>query len=539
MQRIKQTKHKSVISKYSRLKSNEKEVKETTNLITESTITKVLLEGNVNVGRKVDIIATDSVMIGTLSNVGSSTLPVNIETNKIDITSMNYRNESLTGQNTFSFLLGPGTSAYGTKDKPIEFTSTNNNTDIQCIWGTKKVPDYDSLNDSDLDSDRGYYVHIYGQYFDGNTPDSIEDDDSFCFWKDNNEGDPETTNQLPYTTNTLTKRDAQWYFKCTQGILIRTDIIKEIVDDVERTRYIDIMMIPGDIEQDPESFNYHNTIIAKYQYTDEDIMTVDYKKEIYYPFRKNDEYTKKIYYGNRFGVDSEGHDLSQLVKNNFDWYCNDLIFINMRISNDTDTNGQFIFHDYIRPEERIVFDLTKLGTNENYKVHFKDLTFLHYSIKDYTNPNGTNATVQTSKAKEIRYNDTGYYFKQDITHPDISNFIYKEQPCDTWIIDRDISYNGIDDNENRKYKNKDSIRYSTNPYGQRMYNALQNTTNDDGGKVYTFKEKEVYIIKEKYKNGNATIDTFGAIQVSELKLRGCTKVELQKDCTITCNELII
>ena len=68
-----------------------------------------------------------------------------------------------------------------------------------------------------------------------------------------------------------------------------------------------------------------------------------------------------------------------------------------------------------------------------------------------------------------------------------------------------------------------------------MYNKLQNTSNSDGGDVYTFKEKEIFIIKGKHE----TTDTFGAIQVSELKLRGCTKVELQKYCTITCNELII
>ena len=529
---MKQTKHKSVISKYSHQKSNEKEVKECTSLIAENTITKVLLEGYVNVGRKVDIIATDSVMIGTLKNIGDKTLPVNIETNKIDITSMNYEDDSLSGKNIFSFLLGPGTSAYGKENNPIKFISTNNNTDIQCVWGTKKVPGYDTLPDEN--DDRGYYVHVYGQYFDGNTSNNLEDDDSFCFWKDDDEGNPVTTDQIPYTTRTLTKIDAQWYFKCTQGILIRTDIIKEIVDNVEKERYIDIMMIPGDTEQNPNDANYHNTIVAKYQYTDEDIMTIDYKKEIYYPFRKNDDYTKKIYYGNRYGVDSEGHNLSQLVKNNFDWYCNDLIFINMRISNNTDTNRRPIFEDYIRPEERIVFDVTKLEPDENYKVHFKDLTFLHYSIKECNNPNGTNATVQTSTAKEIRYNDTGYYFKQDEQHEDILNFKYKEQPCDTWIIDRDISYNGID-NDNRKYKNKDSIRYSTEPYGQRMYNKLQNTSNSDGGDVYTFKEKEIFIIKGKHE----TTDTYGAIKVSELKLRGCTKVELQKYCTITCNELII
>ena len=308
MQRMKQTKYKSVISKYSRLKSNKKELKESTNSIAESTITKVLLEGNVNIGKKVDIIATDSVIIGTLTNTGNETLPVNIQTNKINITSMNYINDSLTTNNIFSFLLGPGTSAYGTENKPIEFTSANNNTDIQCIWGTKKVPEYDSLTDEDENSDRGYYVHIYGQYFYGNTSSNLESLDSFCFWKYDGQGVPEITNQSEYTTDEITKKNAQYYFKLTQGILIRTDIIKEIIDDIERTRYIDIMMIPGDTNQDADDFNYHNTIIAKYQYTNEDIITVDYKKEIYYPFRKNDEYTQKyIFFLHNYLFDFEVH----------------------------------------------------------------------------------------------------------------------------------------------------------------------------------------------------------------------------------------
>lgn len=497
-----------------------------------ASIEEAILSGNVEVGQRIDIDTQKSITIGKLVNTGSATLPVNLESDRITIKTMEgpeLGEKDDDTDNVFAFTIGPGKER-GSEDKPIDFISANNNTDIQCTWGTKKVEDYASLTDDD--SNRGYYVHVYGQYFNGNTTESAVDDDYFAFWEDENdiatidENTLDIYNNGNVESNPINKKKAQYYFIHTPGYLLRTDkVIEKGTNGEDTIKYIDILMLPGD---EYEGTNYDSTkksnqIFAKYntERSSDDISeTGDYKGEFYYPFRLEDKYTVSI----------ENGDRSQLQKINkySDVYTNNLVFDSM---NKTQGTGENAVEIHVKPKEQILFDQSKLEGNNKYIVKFKDTSYLDKSVKQIDTITNNGGSSSTGKITEQRYNDKGVYLKSD-TIPNaqiiLDGIKYNEQMCDEWIIDKDIS--------DTKFGLLDTISYNKD-----KQDMIEGVDNDKNGKDYTFREKKVYIIngKDISDSSESIIDTHGKIQVGTFNLRGCTDVELQEECTIKCNELII
>ena len=513
------------------------------------TATKIDLSGDVEVSGYVELKSTNVISIGTLTNTGLATLPVVLKGNSIVIDSM--RIENSTGfndqdenkdtdgtkytDNIFSFELEPGNDNFGTDENPIKFTSWNNDTDVSCTWATKKKANADSMTDEK--TDRGYYVNVYGQYFDGNTPESAVDDDWFAFWdKDSDdkvvidETAGDGTNPIaiykPYNEeNKLTKKDPQWYFRHSPGYLIRTDTY---TDENNKQHDLDILMIP--------SVSSANQIKAKsYTVSDGKTEMDEYTGEISYPFRCSDDTTKEIYKQNRneikvISINNNGEQVEQDI-NGTDMYDNNLRFKSLYTKKISDEGYKAnpkdrTVEDYVYINEQIKMKTGDEDSKKNFEVHFEDTTYLDKSIKR-ENDNGPLVLANQTDIIGYRYNDNGVYFKNDSINPTDEN-TFKEQACHQWIINTDMS-----DPDTHRFTQYDVIEHTNDITNQDMVGGSDIDGNEETeGKKYTFCEKEVHIIKGKGTDK-------GVLVASKLDFRGCDNVELQRTCKIRCDELYV
>lgn len=528
----KQTTNSTVLQKKEQPKKSIKGGKPVRKAGVNKKIEKLKLNGRVEIRNSLDINTPKLVRIKELVNEkpmittdeGSCVNPIkcNFESDNIFIKQITVKDKTSTNNDTneevdttsyFDFIIGPGTENAGkTKEKPIIFETSC--ADVKCTWATKATESYyteATSTSSEATKDWGHFIQVRGQWFDGfNNSDSTTDDDSFTFWKSQDVSDPEFTLDEDrieqYTKNELAQKNPQYYFERVIGKCIRKDLYRIDGEETE----VAILM------------NYYtnkpNKITAEYYDSNKTLQI--YTGEISYPFRGFDNKTVEILIPTRADV-FEG-DINEQ-----DNYTNSMWFETMKDEENKEiVINETIMYDYELGENPTDQQKKEAIESKNYKVHFNDNTKMKTSIKDTIKPSALQS--KETNVIEIRYNDNGVYQKSD----NGSSTNYIEMGCDQWIINKPIE----------KYKDSDVIK-------EKVQNMVSGTQGEgETKKTYTFTEKEVYIINGEVKGDDGLYtNTHGKIDCIKLQfcgddtnsIEGCTNVELQEGCTITCDDLII
>lgn len=517
-------------------------------VVGNNSIESLNLQGELIISQSADIEVKDSISIGKITNPNTTdnnmTVKYNLEGNTIIIGDM-IQGDNNKSNFAFDFIIGPGSKTTNGKkkgeseDDPIIFKSSIN--DVKSRWYTKLRGD--SYEPGDTTTDQGYYVGVFGQYFDGNTS-NTGDDDNFGFWKSNGttdnqndvtivdnyanetgEGVETSSKTKRYTTSSIGKNEAQYYFSQIPGILIRTDKYCTGTDPSKLDNYsdVDIYLAPGIPKiqngtiQNPEDENNCNSIIAKYRNSDNAYVT--YTGTISYPFRKDDDKTVNISKQTRDDVANEYTSIGEnIIFAPDDMYSNDLVFESLYHTkgeidedNPTDTTE-------IKIEEQIRM---KIEGDTKKSVYYDDDTKCRYSIKEQFDNTKTTAKG-TTNITDVRMNK-GKYSKYDSI-----NGGYIEQACDKWLITREC-----------EYKDESDI-YLDLTYDAECDSSKKNDMTHGKFGEQTVSIKSVYVLNKDESTHQFSVNSSeGSLACNDLQLRGCSAIELDKGCKIKCANLII